>query len=105
MLDTSESTQVSIETSYRRMWIDSHLNNGRLIGFEGLNWTNLCHDENLYVGQFMILSYIEEHNFRLTLFNYYGIHDGGITLSAGNQFLYQLSFNFCLYYSKKNVNV
>lgn len=88
MLNDSDSTQVKIETSNGRVCVDSHFNDGRLLGFEGFNWTNLCHNENLYIGQFMILSYIKEHNFKLTLFNYYGIHDGGIILSAGNQFIY-----------------
>ncbi|PWA93258.1 hypothetical protein CTI12_AA072410 [Artemisia annua] len=64
---------ISVVTCHGRYHVDGHVVGGKVYGFDGEAWELLFLKENILEGQKMVLCYLGEYKYRLTVFYHNGV--------------------------------
>ncbi|PWA74917.1 hypothetical protein CTI12_AA227360 [Artemisia annua] len=64
---------ISVVTCHGRYHVDGHVIGGKVYGFDGEAWELLFLKENILEGQKMVLCYLGDYKYRLTVFDHNGV--------------------------------
>ncbi|GKC31232.1 hypothetical protein Tco_1038526 [Tanacetum coccineum] len=81
MLNHCLPMRMNVISPNAHVFVDGHIINNVIYGFEGLSWELLFEAENISIGYRMVLSYIDHGTFSLTLFNHIGVQIDGRQLA------------------------
>ncbi|PWA64432.1 hypothetical protein CTI12_AA342190 [Artemisia annua] len=64
---------ISVVTCHASYHVDGHVISGKVYGFDGEAWELLFSKENIAEGQKMVLCYLGDYKYQLTVFDHNGV--------------------------------